>query len=172
MRQQRLTFQRRAYRAGFTLIEALIASAVLAFIVAALTQAIVAGQMQSADAIENLRGLTLAETLMEEILSKPYSDPEGASVIGPEAGETARALYDNADDYHNFTQTAGTVSDAAGVLYASAYQRYSRSVTCTYTTATLTTPEAAIAGLSITVTVTSANGKSWSVTRFRMEPSS
>lgn len=152
------------------------ASAVLAFVVASLVQAISAGQMQSADAIQNLRGLTLAETLMEEILAKPYDDPDpAAAAVGPESGETSRALFDNSDDYHNYSEAAGALADAAGQLYPQQYQRFTRQVTCTYTSVTIAGLGGGVAlpGLNITVTVTAtSNGRSWSVTRFRPEPSS
>ena len=66
--------------AGFTLPEGMLAIAVLVFIVAALTQAVVSGQMHAYDGIHQVRATSLAEAMMDEVLSKPYDDPDGASV--------------------------------------------------------------------------------------------
>lgn len=149
------------------------ASAVLAFVIAALVQAVSAGQMQAADALEDLRGLTLAESLMEEVLAKPYYDPDGASSAGPESGESSRTLYDNSDDFNNFSEAAGAIADATGSAYPQAYQLFTRRVTCAYTTATITGLDTSVPGLTVTVVVTSTlDGKTWTITRFRPEPSS
>ena len=104
---------------GFTLIEALIASAVLSFVVAALTQAITAGQMHTHTALHAGRAVQLAEAMLEEVLSKPWSDPQGGSGLGPDDGEAGRGDFDDIDDYHGFTEPAGSLSDATGSPTAS-----------------------------------------------------
>jgi MSHA pilin protein MshD len=161
----------RRFARGFTLLECLVASALLAFTVAALTQAVTAGQWTTLLGLRALRATALAEALMEEVLSKPYNDPNGASTAGPESGETSRSLYDNADDYHGFTETAGNLKDAAGTAYPADYQVFSRSVTAAYGSQTVTGLGSAISGLTISVTVTDGKGGSWSVTRFLSDPS-
>lgn len=156
---------------GLTLMEVLLACAVLGFVVAAVAPAIVAGQMQAHDAMREERAVQLADALLEEILSKPYADPEGATVTGPDAGETQRTLFDNCDDYHGYSEALGAVSDAAGVAYPSVYSVFSRSVTCTYETVSVT-GLGSKAGLTVVVTVTDDHGRNWSVTRFVPEPGS
>lgn len=56
--------------------------------------------------------MELAEDLMEEILSKPFYDPNGAACNpGPDAGETYsnRATLDNVDDYDGYTEAVGHI---------------------------------------------------------------
>ncbi len=156
-------------RRGISLAECIIALTILPLAVSAIAYAVVAGQQESAEALRQERAATLAEALMEEILSKPYADPQGATTLGPDAGETSRTLYDNMDDYHGHTEPAGAVRNAALVLYPGGYQRMSRSVTCASTPQTLlgiTRP-----GLSISVTVSDAAGNLVTVTRFVADPS-
>ncbi len=158
-------------RAGFTLIEALLASAVLAFVVAALTQAIVAGQMQTYDAMHSGRAMALAEAMMEEILVLPYDDPGGGLVIGPDAGEVTRQDFDDIDDYHGFTEALGTLTDAEGNLYPSLFQKFTRFVTVTADTVDIPAFNSTQHGITITVTVREGdNGREWTVTRFVPEP--
>lgn len=156
---------------GFTLIEVLIASAVLAFVVAALAHAVVAGQMQTADSLHAMRGAALAEAMMEEILSKPYADPEGATTLGPDAGESARSSFDNMDDYHGYTEAAGAVVDASGTGFGATHSKFSRNVSITAQSLQPSGFTAAIPGLRIVVTVT-AGSRTWQVTRFVPEPAS
>lgn len=152
------------------MVEVLIASAILAFAVSAIAQSISAGQMQTYEAMHDLRAMSLVEALMEEIQSKEYEDPQGAVTAGPDSGETTRALYDNADDYHGFTETQGNCADAAAVAYGGNFVRFSRSATATYGSITVTGLGAAITGLTVTVTVTDHRGMTWTSTRFIPQP--
>ena len=155
---------------GISLIEVLIASAILSFAVAAICQAIVAGQMQTYEALHQLRAVSLAEALIEEIQALPYLDPEGAVATGPDAGETERALFDNADDFDGFSETAGNVADAAGVAYGTTLARFSRNVAASYGTVTIGDLGGPISGLTVLVTVTDDRGMTWTATRFIPEP--
>ena len=157
-------------RGGFTLIEVLVASSILAFATLALVQAVSAGQSMTIDALRRARGTALADAMMEEVLSKPYADPQSATGMGPDAGETSRALFDNIDDYHGFTEAAGAVADADAVLYGAPHQRYARSVTVEAETLNLALLGGAQDGVQVTVTVTETidggAGRAWTVTRF------
>ena len=156
---------------GFTLAEALLAAAILSFSVAAIAQAVVAGQMHTYEALHQLRGMTLAEALMEEILAQPWDDPNDTSAPGPEADELNRTLLDNMDDYHGFTEAAGDVADAAGQVYGSKFTRFARSATVAAATKAITELGGDdIDGLSITVTVTDDRGMTWTLTRFVPQP--
>ena len=155
---------------AFTLAEVLIASVVLAIAAAALTQAIVAGQVQTSEALRDWRAVSLAEALLEEVLALPYDDPQGASAPGPEAGENSRASFDNCDDFHGFTETAGNLTDATGAAYGQTFQIFSRSVTAAYTTQTPPGLGGPINGLDVTVTVTDDRQTTWSISRFIAEP--
>ena len=154
--------------AGFTLIEALIASAVLSFVVAALTQAITAGQSHTYHALHAARAVQLAEAMLEEVLSKPWADPAGGSELGPDSGETGRADFDDLDDYDGFTESAGSVRDANGSPYGELFQRFERSVAVTSQDidhATL----GRISGKLIIVAVREPGGRAWTVRRFVAE---
>jgi len=156
---------------GFTLLEALFAASVLAVVVAAVTQSIVAGQMQTYDAMHSARAVALTEAMMEEILVLPYDDPEGGVVIGPDAGETTRQQFDDIDDYHGFTEAAGTLTDAEGNLYNDLYQGFTRSVTVATGSVDVAAFGAAQNGLTITTAVQEGTtGRTWVVTRFVPEP--
>ncbi len=157
-------------RHGFTLAEVLLASTILAFVVSAVTQAIVAGQQQTYAALHEQRAVALVEAMVEEVLSKPYADPQASPDAGPDAGETLRSLFDNADDYHNFSQAAGAVTDAADAAYPVEFNAFARSVTCVYGSQNVAALGGTINGLIITVTVTDPTERSWTLTRFVPEP--
>jgi MSHA pilin protein MshD len=159
----------RRIQSAFTLLECLMASALLAFIVAAVCQAVVAGQMQTAESLHSLKGMALAEMTMEEILALPYDDPQGSATAGPDTGETSRTLYDNVDDYHNFSMAAGAIKDGAGSLLPSSYQGFNVAVTASYTTRTVTGLGTNIPGLNVTVTAADPGGRQWVLQRFIAE---
>jgi MSHA pilin protein MshD len=156
---------RRAHKAAFTLPEVLAASAVLAFAVTALTQAIVAGHMQSHAALRSARATALARAMLAEIHAKPYDDPDG------EAGETGRAQFDDIDDYQGYSETSDQrLKDAAGQAYPEAYQRFRRDVTVQPHTLDLTNLDKEQTGLQIKVTTIHDTGQAWTLTRFVPNP--
>lgn len=159
----------RPRKAGVTLMEVLIASAILSFAVAAIAQSIVAGQMQTYEALHELRAMALAESLIEEIIAQPYADPEGAEAAGPDAGESDRGDFDNADDYHGYSEDPDNIVDAALVAYPDKFQTFSRAVTCVYGTADSGLGDP-VDGLTATVTVTDTAGRTWVASRFIPEP--
>lgn len=151
-------------------MEVMFAVLVLAFAVAALTQAVVSGQSHTYEAMHASRAVSLAEAMIDEVLSKPYDDPEGELTVGPDTGETSRDLFDNADDYDGLAEAAGAVQDQSLTVYPDLYQRFGRSVTAAYVTESLPDLGGNHDGLSVTVTVTDTNGRIWSVSRFIQEP--
>ena len=166
-----LIHQRKTRRAGgYTLTEVLIAAAILAFVVAALTQAIVAGQMQTYAALHDNRAVSLAESFMDEVLALPYDDPDGPSVVGPEAGEAARDDFDNLDDYHGYSQAAGAIVNLNDASYPDAFQGFTRSIAVVYGTVSVPTFGGDLNGLTITITVTDADGRQWTLDRWVPEP--
>lgn len=157
---------------GLTLVECLIASTILAASVIAICQAVVAGQMANRHALHNQRAVALAEALAEEVISLPYTEPDGVQTPGPDDGESAgnRGTFDNADDYHGFNEEVDELADVYGNLYPETYQTFSRRVEVSYTTLTVAGMPAAMNGLVVTVYVTDDNGREWTVTRFMEEP--
>ncbi len=104
----------RQFRLGFTLLESLLASAILALAVAAVMMPFTAGARNEHVDRRRTVAAGLAQEMMEEVLSRPFEDPHGASSPGPEPGEAARAGFDNIDDYHGHNEAAGNVTDFAG----------------------------------------------------------
>ncbi len=155
---------------GFTLMEVMFAVLVLSFSVAALTQAIVSGQSHTYEAMHASRAITLAETMIEEILGKPYNDPDGDTPVGPDVSEVFRDRFDCADDYDGYTEAAGAVEDQTLTLYPELYQNFGRAVMCRYTTVSLPDLGGDHNGLTVTVTVTDTHGRTWSISRFIQEP--
>lgn len=155
---------------GFTLAEVLIASAILSFVTLGIVQAVSAGQSRTLDALKRARAQALAEVLLEEILAKPYADPEGAVDFGPDDGEAARTDFDNVDDYHGYLEAVDTLADHAGVVYSNAYQSLERSVSVVAVTNSVADLGGDHTGLQVTVSVNEPGGRVWSVERFVPEP--
>ena len=95
---------------GFTLIEALLASVVLAMVVGAVVMPFSTGAANTAQNARSTLAVNLAQDLMEEILAKPFSDPNGS-----EAGETGRSDWDDMDDYDGYSEAEGTIAGFDGV---------------------------------------------------------
>src|SRR5687767_1019001 len=87
---------------GFTLIEALIAAVILAAAVGAMVAPMSATYIQSRTIKQTNIALSMAQQLLDEVVSKHFADPTDASVVtlGPDSGESGRATFDNMDDYH------------------------------------------------------------------------
>jgi Tfp pilus assembly protein PilV len=155
-----------------TLVECLIALTILPLAVVAVSYAVTSGQMQSVESLRSVRAAALTDALLEEILSKSYSEPGGGNPpLGKDTGETTRPTFDDMDDYHNYTEAAGALRDATQTLYAGEYQRFSRAVACTSATAALSGLGPAVQGLYVTVTVGEAGATLVTVTRFVPRPS-
>ena len=154
----------RRSRRGLTLIECVFALVILSLAVTAIAYAVTAGQMQSAHAFRQFQAAMLAEALMDEVLSKTYSAPGNGTQL-------SRTSYGSAGQYNGFNETAGNLKTAAGVLYPTELQRFSRSVTVTSGSIALTGLGSAAQGLNITVTVSDPGGAVSALTRFMVKPS-
>ena len=151
-------------------MEVLIASAILSFVTIGIVQAVSAGQSRTLDALKRSRAQALAEVMLEEILAKPYADPEGDTGFGPDAGEASRADFDNIDDYHGYIESAGALADHAASAYSTDYQSLSRSVSVVAVTNSVADLGGDHAGVQVTVSVNEPGGRVWSVQRFVPEP--
>ncbi|MEW5967353.1 MAG: prepilin-type N-terminal cleavage/methylation domain-containing protein [Pseudomonadota bacterium] len=117
---------------GFSLVELLVFIVVVGVAVTGVLAVYSQTARSSADPVVHKQALAIAESLLEEALSKPYThcDPDDANAdtaaspsdcatlpeaLGPEAGETRGAglvPLDNVNDYHGLA-LAG-ISDVAG----------------------------------------------------------
>jgi prepilin-type N-terminal cleavage/methylation domain-containing protein len=117
---------------GFSLIEAMVAVAVLGIAAASVLLPFISGAALRAEGVNRTLAARLASDLMEQILRLPFHDPndETSYSLGPESGD-----FDNIDDYDGYTEPQGQVKDADGKLFSvndSRYANFSRNVTCEY----------------------------------------
>jgi len=141
-----LAFSRYRAARGFTLIELVVGITLVAIAVTLLAKLIVPAVRQSAEPLVQQRAASLAEALMDEILSKRYDEntPDGgvppcsaltipcSTTLGPDAGET-RPDYDDVDDYNAYCGAGVTVTGADGVALSN-YSSFRMSICVTYDT--------------------------------------
>jgi MSHA pilin protein MshD len=162
----------RSARRGFTLAEGMLAVVVLAVAVGGVMGPISASYQQTRTVTQTATSISMAQQLLDEILSKPFVDPTDLSTtLGPEADELGRASFDNIDDYHGYHDTTSSnASDAmktaagAAITWGST-DVYSRAVTMEYRAIRDGPPVASGDYLLITVTVTMPHGRQMSVQR-------
>ncbi|SHG64429.1 prepilin-type N-terminal cleavage/methylation domain-containing protein [Massilia sp. CF038] len=124
------TTQRR--RAGFTLIEMIVFIVIVAIALAAVLRTLSITAGASADPIAPKQAMLVAESMLEEILLKPFSNPEGGyAAVCP--GTCDRARFDNVGDYAGYTSNGVFALDD------------------------LATPVAGLGGYNVAVSVTSTN---------------
>ena len=159
-------------QSGFTMIEVLVATTILAFAVIAVTQAVAVAQMQTYEALHDGRATSLAEAFLEEVVSRPYVNEVEGETPGPEDGEV-RATYNAIDDYNGFVldalkdTTPDVIGDVNGNAYPQTYQKFSVSITATYQAVTFFE---AVPGITVTVTITDHTNRTWQMSRFIPQP--
>lgn len=138
-----------AQRDGFTLLESLIASAVLSLIVLAVGAAVTAGQQASFEARNSVLGAMAGDDLLADLSAIEYAQ------LGA---------------YDEFTQPVGGIATLAGRPYPNSYDALGRSVTVDEVV--LEEPEtgARVKGRRIVVTVFDSRRVVASVETFRPEP--
>ena len=111
MRSRKIQFRR-----GMTLVEALMASTLLAMGASAVLLPFNIGAQSETEDARRTLAMHLARELMEEIISKPFDDPEGGGGRGPDSGESSRLYFDNIDDYDGYRDGYGeTISEIVGM---------------------------------------------------------
>jgi len=97
---------RRNYR-GITLLETMLAASILAIAAASATLPFAAGVQEVQQSARLEQAVLLAESLMEEVVTRPFEDPQSLTsrALGPETGETDRTKFDNIDDYHGYSES-------------------------------------------------------------------
>lgn len=130
-------------QAGVTLVELVVAIAIVAAGVSAVLAAYAAVATRSADAMGRQQAVAIAESYLEEIALKSFSDPDGVE------SETPRAGWDDVDDYNGLSDAG--VRDQNGVAVA-ALSGYSVTVAVTATSALTGVPSASARRIDVTVT--------------------
>nr|WP_295771778.1 prepilin-type N-terminal cleavage/methylation domain-containing protein [Rhodoferax sp.] len=148
---------------GFTLIEVIIFIVVVGAGLAGILSVMNTVVKSSADPLIAKQTVAIAESMLEEILSKEYCDPDTVDktttppTCGTHTTEASRALYDDVDDYIGYTTTGGIV-DLTGATVAGLTNYNITNLTVAVTTAAQNTALNAIAAKRITVTVTGPQG--------------
>lgn len=121
----------------------------------------------SADPLVQRQALAVAESLLQEVTSQPYTANDldgGANAIGPEAGESRYSTttpFDHVDDYHGFTMTGIVNVDGSAIA---GLESYDASV---QVLAQALGNIAAGEGLLVTVTVVGPGNYSVALSAFR-----
>jgi type II secretory pathway pseudopilin PulG len=94
-------------RWGFTLVEAAVSIVLVGMMLVAALNAVGAARTTEKRVADRSRALWLAEDLMSEILRQHYEEPNlpvgSFGLAGSEVGDGSRALWDDVDDYHNWS---------------------------------------------------------------------
>ncbi|HEV2295821.1 MAG TPA: prepilin-type N-terminal cleavage/methylation domain-containing protein [Tepidisphaeraceae bacterium] len=125
-------------RAGFTLVESLIASVVLAVTVVGIAGTLAATYQNARDQSSAAEATQLARQLMEEISARPFEVPPGEpnNATGWSGGNTNRATYDDIQDYHGYTDISTSITTLGGTSQSfGSSGPYTRSVAVTTGTA-------------------------------------
>jgi len=155
---------------GLSLVETLAAIMILQVAVLGVIYTVTAGHEHTQEVSNTLTASRLADDLMEEIMARAYADPEGGLGLGADTGESSRALFDDVDDYHNFSETSGNLADSAGTDYPDDWQTFTRSVQVVAASEFVADINATITGKTVTVSITSAKGRVWEQIRFIRQP--
>jgi MSHA pilin protein MshD len=128
---------------GLSLVELIVAISIVAIGVTAVLGAHAAIATRSADAMVRQQAVAIAESYLEEILLKPFADPDGVE------GETARSGWDDVDDYNGLDDNG--IRDQNGTAIA-ALSAYRATVTVQSTTALTGIASSAARRVDVTVT--------------------
>ncbi|TFH75814.1 prepilin-type N-terminal cleavage/methylation domain-containing protein [Gammaproteobacteria bacterium LSUCC0112] len=150
-----------AKQRGVTFVELIAVIAILAVSLAGVTASISSALSRSSDVVLETRALALAQSYLDEILSRRFDERSAPRGIPPcrgsgpaapacstafgavDAGESARAEFDDVDDYHGLTEGGGTpnlLRDAEGDERVG-YENFSISVSVRYLQRAATQPE-------------------------------
>jgi MSHA pilin protein MshD len=89
---------------GFSLIELIFFIVVVSVALAGVLQVMQVTTRASADPLVRKQALALAESVLQEVLQKAYTDPDPLVTTG----ESTRASFDDVDDYNGRTNSAFT----------------------------------------------------------------
>jgi MSHA pilin protein MshD len=108
MKKQVVDFLLLDRQKGITLIELIVFIVIVGVAMAGIVSAINFNVRYSADPVVKKQALAIAESMLEEIMLQNFSDPDG----GANVVEASRDLYDDIDDYDNYTRNGISSIDA------------------------------------------------------------
>ena len=144
-------------RQGFTLIELIVAMVVISVALVGVMSVINLTVLHSADPVLRQQSIAIAESYMEEISLKNYTDPDTD-------GEGSRALFDDVDDYDGLNDHGACDQNGQAI---SGLESYSVGVIVSprsYGPVGMTVP-----GLRIDINVTDVGGESLTLTGYRTD---
>lgn len=97
-------------RDGFTLVEAMLACVILTLAISAIVVPYASGAQNDESCARKAVAAGVAQQLMDEILAKPFRDPDNGQIHIGLDGESGRANFDDIGDYGGYTQAAGTIT--------------------------------------------------------------
>jgi Tfp pilus assembly protein PilV len=150
----------RNFASAFTLMEALIASAVLVICVLAAAATLGAAANENQSLQSTIVGGALGQELLEEVLARPFPIPDVTTNPGWKQGQSDRSQYDDMADFDGYTDSSPikmldgtTVDPTPGISYT-------RTVSFAYMTSP-TGPTAVSGNYGLlTITVTPSRGHS------------
>lgn len=135
---------RRCHERGVTLVELVVAITIIAVAIASVLAALSGTAVNSANRMVRQQGAAIAEAYLEEIMQKPFTDPDGGI-------EAARAAFDDISDYNGLNNVGAQDQTGAAIAGLGAYQ-----VSVAVGAGTMTgIPAAAVRLITVTVTHTS-----------------
>jgi type II secretory pathway pseudopilin PulG len=112
---------RRARRGGFTLLEGLIASVVLAILVLGVVGSVSTSYQESQSVRATATSVTLGRQLVDEIVSKPFDSTDALGTGG------TRSTFTNISAYNNYSDTSNALPLlAGGTIDATGADQYTR----------------------------------------------
>lgn len=110
---------------GFALVEAAISVLIVGIMFVAVLSTVGASRVSQYKTSISSQGHVLAGSLMDEILSQDYADPDGSSVFGPEPGEstTTRSDFDDVDDFNGWSSNPPTDKDGTELSLLAGWTR-------------------------------------------------
>ena len=155
-------FLHRKRTVGFTLVEMIVAITVISIALAATMSVFSLTVSSSADPIQPKQAMLVAESMLEEILLKPYANPDGGYVAACTT-TCDRARFDDVKDYHNYASNGVYALDDLSTRVAG-LEAYAVSVTVADSTTTANANTST--GQRVTVTV-SVGGNAYTLTGYR-----
>lgn len=152
-----MRFLKQHNRAGFTLVELVIAIVVIGIAASGVLLVMNYTTAHSADPMIQHQAVAIAEAYLEEVLLQPYSDPDGVALAAVEAN---RSLFDDLNDYNNFTDVGAHDQSGVAITGLGSY-----TVTVAVTTTTMNT----VAAKKVAVTVTHPSGIDMTLTGYRTD---
>jgi prepilin-type N-terminal cleavage/methylation domain-containing protein len=107
---------------GFTLVESLICVVIVGVMLVAALRAVGASNSSQLRTANRAVGSMLAQALMDEIMLQAYENSTSPT-FGPESGESARANFNDVDDYNNWNESPPKNLDATTMSNMTGWSR-------------------------------------------------